>query len=222
MTWRSALALLISNTSLSGNNTNKHSSNSIRDFTFLKCFRVNIHHPRIPVLKEVCWQPPVLNWIKCNIDGASIGNPGPSSCGGIFRDHEANFIYAFADPLGISTSFVAEMCGAMRAIEMAFQKNWMHLWLESDSSLVVAAFNNPEKPVAWQLRNRWRNVMFMFRQMNCVVTHIYREGNQVADSLANHGLTINSLAFWQDSPLFISDCVNRNKLGVPSFRLCTT
>jgi hypothetical protein len=64
--------------------------------------------------------------------------------------------------------------------------------------------------------------MFMFRQMNCVVTHIYREGNQVADSLANHGLNINSLAFWQDSPLFISDCVNRNKLGVPSFRLCTT
>jgi ribonuclease HI len=124
--------------------------------------------------------------------------------------------------LGLSTSYVAEMCGAMRAIETAYQKQWPHLWLESNSSLVVAAFNNPEKPVAWQLRNRWRNVMFMFRQMNCVVTHIYREGNQVADSLVNHGLTINSLAFWQDSPLFISDCVNRNKLGVPSFRLCTT
>jgi hypothetical protein len=85
MTWRSALALLISNTSLSGNNTNKHSSNSIKDFPFLKFFRVNIHHPRTHVLKEVCWQPPVLNWIKCNIDGASNGNPGLSSCGGIFR-----------------------------------------------------------------------------------------------------------------------------------------
>jgi hypothetical protein len=41
------------------------------------------------------------------------------------------------------------MCGAMRAIETAYQKNLMHLWLESDSSLVVAAFNNPEKPVVW-------------------------------------------------------------------------
>jgi ribonuclease HI len=133
-----------------------------------------------------------------------------------------NFIYAFAEPLGISSSFVAEICGAMRAIEIAYQKHWQHLWLESDSSLVVAAFKNPDKPVAWQLSNRWRNVMFMFRQMNCVVTHIYREGNQVADSLANHGLTINSLAFWQDTPLFISDSVNRNKLGVPSFRLCST
>jgi hypothetical protein len=55
ITWRSALAMIISNTSLSGNNTAKHSSNSIRNFTFLKIFRVIIHHPKVHVLKEVCW-----------------------------------------------------------------------------------------------------------------------------------------------------------------------
>jgi ribonuclease HI len=222
ITWRSAIAMIISNTSLSGNTTTKYSSNSIRDFNFLKLFRVIVHQPKIPVLKEVCWEPPVLNWIKCNIDGASNGNPGLSSCGGIFRDHEANFIFAFAEPLGMSSSYVVEICGAMRAIEIAYQKQWMHLWLETDSSLVVNAFKNPDKPVAWQIRNRWKNVLFMFRQMNCVVTHIYREGNQVADSLANHGLAINSLVFWQDTPLFIADYVNRNKLGLPSFRFCST
>jgi ribonuclease HI len=222
ITWRSALAMIISNTSLSGNNTTKHSSNSIRDFTFLKIFRVSIHHPKVPVLKEVYWQPPVVTWIKCNIDGASNGNPGLSSCGGIFRDHEANFIFAFAEPLGLSTSYVAELCGAMRAIEIAHQKHWQHLWLETDSKLVVEAFKNPNKPVAWQLSNRWKNTMFMFKQLNCVVTHIYREGNQAADSLANHGLSINTVVFWEESPLFISDYVNRNKLGIPSFRLCAT
>jgi ribonuclease HI len=214
--------MIISNTSLSGNNTTKHSSNSIRDFTFLKIFRVSIHHPKVPVLKEVYWQPPVVTWIKCNIDGASNGNPGLSSCGGIFRDHEANFIFAFAEPLGLSTSYVAELCGAMRAIEIAHQKHWQHLWLETDSKLVVEAFKNPNKPVAWQLSNRWKNTMFMFKQLNCVVTHIYREGNQAADSLANHGLSINTVVFWEESPLFISDYVNRNKLGIPSFRLCAT
>jgi ribonuclease HI len=122
----------------------------------------------------------------------------------------------------MSSSYVVEICGAMRAIEIAYQKQWMHLWLETDSSLVVNAFKNPDKPVAWQIRNRWKNVLFMFRQMNCVVTHIFREGNQVADSLANHGLAINSLVFWQDTPLFIADYVNRNKLGLPSFRFCST
>jgi hypothetical protein len=61
ITWRSAIAMIISNTSLSGNTTTKYSSNSIRDFNFLKLFRVTIHQPKIPVLKEVCWEPPVLN-----------------------------------------------------------------------------------------------------------------------------------------------------------------
>jgi hypothetical protein len=61
ITWRSVIAMIISNTSLSGNTTTKYSSNSIRDFNFLKLFRVTIHQPKIPVLKEVCWEPPVLN-----------------------------------------------------------------------------------------------------------------------------------------------------------------
>jgi ribonuclease HI len=220
--WRSAISLIISNTSLSGNCTSKFSSNSLRDFSFLKTFRISIHHPKTPILKEVCWQPPLLNWFKCNIDGASNGNPGNSSCGGIFRDHEANFILAFAEPLQITTSYVAELSGAMRAVEIAFQKNWKQLWIESDSAIVVSTFNNPTKQVAWQLRNRWRNVMHMISQMTCVITHIYREGNQVVYLLANHGLNLNSLVFWNDPPLFINDSYFRNKFGFPSFRLCST
>jgi ribonuclease HI len=220
--WRSAISLIISNTSLSGNCTSKFSSNSLRDFSFLKTFRISIHQPKIPILKEVCWQPPLLNWFKCNIDGASNGNPGNSSCGGIFRDHEANFILAFAEPLQITTSYVAELSGAMRAVEIAFQKNWKQLWIKSDSAIVVSTFNNPTKQVAWQLRNRWRNVMHMISQMTCVITHIYREGNQVVDLLANHGLNLNSLVFWNDPPLFINDSYFRNKFGFPSFRLCST
>jgi ribonuclease HI len=110
----------------------------------------------------------------------------------------------------------------MRAIEIASQHNWQNLWIESDSTLVINAIKNPGKPVAWQLRNRWNNAMLLFRQMNGVTTHIYREGNQVADSLANHGLSTDSIAFWNETPVFINDFVNRNKLGLPSFRLSST
>ncbi|CAJ2672049.1 unnamed protein product [Trifolium pratense] len=81
-------------------------------------------------------------------------------------------------PLGVASSVFAELCGAMRAIEIAYQKNWRSLWLESDSTIVVSTFNNPSKPVSWALRNRWKNVLFMISQMNCIVTHIFREGNQ--------------------------------------------
>jgi ribonuclease HI len=222
ISWRSAISLIIANTSLTGNHTKKISSNSIRDFSFLKLFKISIHHPRAPILKEVLWHPPLLNWIKCNIDGASNGNPGNASCGRIFRNFVSDFIYGFAEPLGIASSFVAEISGAMRAIEIAFQNNWTHLWLESDSSLVVTTFKNPDKLVAWSLRNRWKNVLAMVSQMTFMVTHIYREGNQAADLLANHGLNIPSIAFWQEAPLFICDCISRNKSGIPSFRYCSS
>jgi hypothetical protein len=44
---------------------------SIGDFSFLMLFRISIHHSRPSILKEVLWNPPLLNWYKCNIDGAS-------------------------------------------------------------------------------------------------------------------------------------------------------
>ncbi|KAK2430924.1 hypothetical protein QL285_029213 [Trifolium repens] len=220
--WQSAISLIIASTSLSGNNTCKTSSNFMRDFSFLKMFRISIHRSRPNILKEVLWHPPLLTWLKCNIDGASCGNPGIAACGGIFRDHNADFVYGFAEPLGTCSAYVAEMRGFMRAIEIAFHKQWNHLWIESDSSTVVSAFINPDHQVAWSLRTRWHNALFMARHMHVIVTHIYREGNQVADLLANHGLTFPSIVYLEDIPLFAKDCYDRNKNGLPSFRICVS
>jgi ribonuclease HI len=220
ISWRNAISLIIAGTYLSGNNTLKSASNSLRDFNFLKMFRISIHQPRIPVSKEIIWQPPLLNWIKCNTDGVSNGNPGIASCGGIFRDHNANFVYAFAEPLGRETAFFAELCGALKAIELAFEKNWVNLWLETDSTLVVAAFKNPNNPVAWPLRNRWKNAMFMLSQMNCIITHTYREGNKVADLIANFGLSLSDSTSWTVGPDFLLAALDCNKRGLPCFRIC--
>ncbi|CAJ2666577.1 unnamed protein product [Trifolium pratense] len=140
----------------------------------------------------------LLNFYKCNIDGASCGNLVRASCGGIFRNHNADFAFAFAEPLGVASVYFSEICGAMSAIEIAYSKNW----LETDSSLVVSAFKNPTKPVAWSLRNRWDNILFMITQMNYIVTHIYGEDNQVADLIANHGLSLAFSTSWLD-PLLL-------------------
>ena len=176
-------------------------------------FNVSVHHPKAPIIKEMIWSPPLHLWVKCNIDGASNGNPGNSACGRIFRDHEANFLNCFAESLGHSTSYIAEISGAIRAIEIAYQKGWRNLWLETDSSLVVLAFQK-DGNVAWFLRNRWKNMKVKLRQMSCVVTHVYREGNEVADALANHGLSLQSLTVWEDVPDFIRYFYVKNKKGL--------
>jgi hypothetical protein len=100
----------------------KVASNSIRDFTILKHFNVSIHHSNAPMVKEIMWEAPLINWLKCNIDGAAKGN-GLASCGGVFRNHESDLIYCFAEPLGFASSFQVELYGAMRAIEVAHNMN---------------------------------------------------------------------------------------------------
>jgi hypothetical protein len=109
----------------------------------------------------------------------------------------------------------------MRAIEIAFQNNWHNIWIEIDSTLVVSAFQSPNRAVPWVIRNRWKNVIHMENCMNCIVTRIFGEGNQVADLMANHGLTLAFIVYWQVAPLFIRDCFDKNKLGIPCFRLCS-
>lgn len=141
---KSAISRVIASTSLIGSHTSKASNNSIIDFTLLKNLKATINNPKSPSILEVVYHPPMQSWIKCNTDGASNGNPGMSSCGGIFRNHEATCIFYFAEALRNSTSYLTKLCGAM----------------------------------------------------NCIVTHIYREGNQVEDSLTNFGLSLYSFVLW--------------------------
>ena len=170
--WKTAISLITANTSLSGNNTKKASNNSIRDFSILKIFKVNIHHPKAPSIIEIIWQAPIFNWIKCNTDGVSSGNPDNSSCGVIFRDSDGNCVGCFSDPLGNGTSYLAEIKGVLRAIELAHEKGWNNLWIEKDSSLVVQAFKY-KREIPWNVRNRWNNAQYTIRNMNCIVTHTY-------------------------------------------------
>jgi len=144
------------------------------EFQILKKFNIAIHPPRVPEIKEVLWTPSMINWIKGNTDGSTSNTT--SACGIIFRDHVADCLLCLSENLGPGDALRAELCGSMRAIEVAHQKNWLNFWLESDSMLVVRAFSN-DSIVPWCVSNRWFNCKKLLMDMNFVVSHIYREGN---------------------------------------------
>jgi hypothetical protein len=110
---------------------------NISEFVLLQKFHVKLKFGNAPKIKEVIWQPPILNWVKCNCDGASLGNTGNSACGGILRNVDSSFLGAYAFNIGVSSSLKAELLGAMIVIETAAIKGLSNLWLESDSMLVV-------------------------------------------------------------------------------------
>lgn len=73
------------------------------------------------------------------------------------------------------------------AVELAFYKGWRSIWLEVDSSYVVQLFLSCAQ-VPWRIKGRWMRVLGYIQQMDFRVTHIYREGNQVADFLASSAM----------------------------------
>lgn len=81
--------------------------------------------------------------------------------------------------------FFAKLIGVILALELVASKGWSHVWLETDLTLVVAAFKNASL-VTWNIVNRWKNYVNILFDRNFRASHIYREGNECADWLANH------------------------------------
>lgn len=52
---------------------------------------------------NVSWHPEGGQSVILNIDGSSLGNPGPSGFDGVLREPNGDWIYGFAGSLGIST-----------------------------------------------------------------------------------------------------------------------
>ena len=90
------------------------------EFQILKNFDVQIHPPRPKILKEVLWYPPLVGWIKLNIDGASGGSPIKVACGGMLRNHLGKHLGNFACNLPPINAFFVEITGAILAMEWAF------------------------------------------------------------------------------------------------------
>jgi len=216
--WRSSIAKILADANLSGNLTSKTSSSAISDFVILKTFNVNIHPPKAPSIIEVLWQPPIFDWIKCNCDGAAIGLSGLAGCGGIFRNNQADHLISFAVKVENGNALKAELTGALTAIEIAHENNWRKLWLETDSKLVVQAFNSKSLTVPWQLKQRWYHCLQLTKSMDFFVANIFREGNHCADKLANIGLSAHQLTVFNFVHNDIRGDFDRNKEGLPSFR----
>ncbi|XP_043714767.1 uncharacterized protein LOC122663131 [Telopea speciosissima] len=86
---------------------------SMHDLSLARMLQIPISNsPARPIL-EVKWKHPPPGWLKLNIDGSSLGNPGSSGLGGTFRNHNGTPIKCFATYLEVRTNFTAEVAAFM-------------------------------------------------------------------------------------------------------------
>lgn len=70
------------------------------------------------------------------------------------------------------------------------------------SLYLVYYFNSPSL-ITWRFRTSWANGLHLIKQMTFRVSHIYKEGNLVADKLANYGAEHVYSHWWDFIPQFL-------------------
>ena len=93
--------------------------------------------------------------------------------GGVFRNDKGLFMGAFYSSLDIPSSpssVAAEVMAVIKAIEIAWVRDWKFVWLEVDSSLVLVFLKSPWL-VPWQLRVLWKNCIHRISLMNLSYFH---------------------------------------------------
>ncbi|GLJ49079.1 hypothetical protein SUGI_1035360 [Cryptomeria japonica] len=123
-----------------------------------------------------------------NFDGASKGNPGASGFGAVVRDEEGNLVAAVCGQAGFVSNNIVEITALEEGLKWTTSNDIKKVVIEGDSKVILSriikhCFTN------WHL-NAWIPRIYGHLQkfMNYQIQHTLREGNQVADLLANHGI----------------------------------
>jgi len=137
------------------------------------------------------WQLPSLGWVKLSTDGASHGNPGLATAGGVIRGEEDEWLGGFALNIGICSAPMAELWGVYYGLVIAWERGFRRVELEVDSKLVVGFLQTgvtEMHPLSFLVRLCHG---FISRDWLVRVTHVYREANRLADGLANYAFSLD-------------------------------
>ncbi len=123
------------------------------------------------------------------VDGASRGNPGKAGAGAVIKDSSGRIVKEMRRFLGLATNNMAEYRAFIMAVEEALSLKASGIRVFSDSELLVRQLNGQYKVKSPELRELYlKAVGLLSGFQRYTVTHIPREQNPLADSLANQAI----------------------------------
>lgn len=150
------------------------------DFCFQRCMRGGKRC-------LIAWEKPPDSWVKINVDGAAQGNPGNAGMGGLIRDASGCWLEGFSVFLGISSNIVAELWAILKGLQLAWDRGYKQVILESDSKAGLSLIADAEVvSTHFNLVKQIRDMMH--RNWECELKHIWREANNCADWLAKESV----------------------------------
>lgn len=146
-----------------------------------------------------------------------------SSYGFCVRDFRGDVLYAEADTIGKATNLMAEATAVFRALQFVSRNTCQNIVLESDS-LSILKFLKNEWRVPWEIIDVIEDTLELMQQKTVKLSHTFREGNQLADYLANYAMEqVGKSQFWGfgQLPSLARRICNIDKQQIPAIRIKT-
>tara|TARA_B100000787_G_C16016782_1_gene216689 strand:- start:196 stop:588 length:393 start_codon:yes stop_codon:yes gene_type:complete len=124
-------------------------------------------------------------------DGASRGNPGPSSFGGVIYDEDKHEMINYKKKIGVETNNFAEYSGLLAGLKVCIQYNIRKINVFGDSKLAVEQVNGNWKVKSENIKPLYEEIISLVTRENfdkITFQHVKRNLNKRADELANLAL----------------------------------
>ncbi|GLJ26407.1 hypothetical protein SUGI_0509100 [Cryptomeria japonica] len=103
-------------------------------------------------------------------------------------------------PIGVASNNMAEFLALREGLILAKSLKIKYLEIEGDSSLTINAVRTRDIS-NWKLKTKLKRILDLIKYFEeTSVKHIYREGNSIADKLANLGANGNLSVFRKVTP----------------------
>ena len=115
----------------------------------------------IQLLRIIKWIVPSKPFIKLNIDGSFLGNPGLVGASGILRDFSGNWVSGFSLHLSLASNNITKLWAIRQGPMLAWDLGFKFNQLETNSTMVISwlTTNGNLSPDMVPLISNCRNLM---------------------------------------------------------------
>ncbi|XP_038726424.1 uncharacterized protein LOC120017318 [Tripterygium wilfordii] len=144
------------------------------------------HSPPLPASSH--WIPPPVGRLKINVDAAWSVINSYAGVGAVVRDANGVILASsFKRIPSAGGSLYAEATAFLFGIELAVALNITSFILEGDALIIVSDLNS-NRTVLAPYGSCVDAALLLLQDCHCEIVHTSRSNNQLADSLARHGM----------------------------------
>ncbi|PKA52225.1 Putative ribonuclease H protein [Apostasia shenzhenica] len=181
---------------------------------------LNLIHSNKSVCKlqpdiKVAWKKPDLGYVKLNFDGVLTDDKAAG--GGIIRDSDGNFIYAYHCIFDCDNAIIAEILAAIFGINKCKDKgyNCLHLDLTSTN---IASWIRDDNDIGWDFLPYIHQLKNLIHDMQVKTTYIVNDINQVAHFLSRINYTDVNFDTFDAVPVDGQNLIINDKMGLENTR----